>query len=334
MTKAADSHRGCAPEHGQVVHGAVHREVADGTAGEAQRLHDEGVGGEGQPLAARQRQRGGVGERHPLAGCERLEEDGVDEGGGSLAAGPVGHRHQVVGQSWRSPPVGLDAVEHPRLAVAHVSHRSPPTGSAEALLHRLPESEAQGGLGLLDPVHAVGLHDEAVLHVGRAAHLPAVVAGQPDGDEPAGAGLGEGGEDVGRAPAGGEPERHVTRRGVGDELPGEHQLEPHVVAQRRQHRRVVDETASREGAAAGRSGEQRGERRRVGRAAAVAEGEQSPSSVERFSHGVGCRGDRVGWSRASVTARSAALVSALATAERPRSTSSEPASRSSPSMKG
>ena len=123
-------------------------------------------------------------------------EHRVDEGGRRLAAGPVGHRHQLVGQSGRSPPVGLDAVEDPRLAVAHGQPSVPPTFLAEALLHRPPQRKARGGLRLLDPVDAVGIDHQAVLHVRRLGHLAARVPGDADGQHAPLSTFGERGEDV------------------------------------------------------------------------------------------------------------------------------------------
>ncbi len=71
---------------------------------------------------------------------------------------------------------------------------------------------------------------------------------------------------------------------MGEELSGEHQGEPDVVGQRRQHGAVVDEALRREARPRGRGGEQRGQRRRVGGAAAVAEGEEPAASTEPIGH--------------------------------------------------
>ena len=53
---------------GEVVDRAVHGELADRTAREAQRVHDEGVGGEGQPFDADSDRRRVV-ERRRATGC-------------------------------------------------------------------------------------------------------------------------------------------------------------------------------------------------------------------------------------------------------------------------
>ena len=70
-------------------------------------------------------------------------------------------------------------------------------------------------------------------------------------------GLGERDEQVARVAARREPERDVVLAGVGDELAREHEVEADVVAERGEHRRVVDEGAGR----------QRPAPRRVGRTA-------------------------------------------------------------------
>lgn len=100
--------------HGQVVDGAVDREVADAAAGEEQRSHDVRVGGEGQPGAA-QRHHGRVGQlrQHvaPVAG----REDVLDQFGRECPAAAVAHHHpRLVAQRCRAGP--SREVEDGRLA--------------------------------------------------------------------------------------------------------------------------------------------------------------------------------------------------------------------------
>ena len=97
---------------------------------------------------------------------------------------------------------------------------------------------------------------------------------------PRAARLGERGEQVARVAAGREAERDVAGVGVGDQLAREHEVEPDVVAERGQHRGVVDEAPGGERLAPRRPGEQRGQRRGVGGAAAVAEREQPAAPRE------------------------------------------------------
>ena len=97
---------------------------------------------------------------------------------------------------------------------------------------------------------------------------------------------------------------------------------------------VGHQRTGRQRASDRRAAEQRHHAGRVGRAAPVAEREQPPTGARtappsRRQPRRARRRGRRGW-----RARNAALVLALASAERARSSSSEPASRSSPSMNG
>ena len=118
ITNAADSHSGTGARHGEVVDRAVHREMADRAAGKAPRLHDERVGGERQPLAGRQRRASPRRRGAAVAAGERVEEHRIDERGRRLAAGAVGERDDLVGQTRPAPAERLDPVEHGRFAIA------------------------------------------------------------------------------------------------------------------------------------------------------------------------------------------------------------------------
>ena len=112
-------------EHGDVVDGAVHREVADRAAGEEAGAHHEGVGAEREPVAAGQVEAGGVGQRRQRVVRERLEEHGVDQRGRRLPAGAVGQGDDLVVQPGAAPPEGLDALQHRRFADVTRSSASP-----------------------------------------------------------------------------------------------------------------------------------------------------------------------------------------------------------------
>ena len=110
------------PHHGQVIDGPVHGQMAGGAAREAQRLHDVGVGAEGQAVTRREVHQGGVGLDRPIARLvlrgEGGEEDGIEQGGGRLAARPVGQGHDLVAEARPSAPERLDAPEDRSLPVA------------------------------------------------------------------------------------------------------------------------------------------------------------------------------------------------------------------------
>ena len=222
--------------HGEVVDGAVHREVADRAAGEPQRLHDERVGGERQPLAGSAASSvaasaSGAG----LAVGERLEEHRVDERGRGLAAGAVGQRDDLVGAGGAggggTPRCGR--APRPRGRRRRGSAHGAAPRSPRRSLHRRPQREAERGLRLLDAVHAVGAHDEAVLDVAAGGHLAAVVAGQADGQQAAARGLGEGASRFRELPLVESPSAMSPARRVGDELAGEHEVEADVVGRAR-----------------------------------------------------------------------------------------------------
>ena len=106
--------------------------------------------------------------------------------------------------------------------------------------------------------------DEAVVDRGRRGHLAAVVAGEPDRQQPPSRRLGEGGHQVARASARREGHRDVTVARVGDDLPREDELEAHVVAERGQHGLIGGQVQRRQRTAADRLREQsrRASRRR------------------------------------------------------------------------
>ena len=114
-TKAADNRDWPRPHHRQVVDGPVHGQVASGAAGESQGLHDIGVGAEGQVVARRELDQGGVGLGRPMAllvlGREGGQEDRLEKGGRRLAACAVGQGHDLIAQAGTSAPERLDAPE-------------------------------------------------------------------------------------------------------------------------------------------------------------------------------------------------------------------------------
>ena len=78
------------PGDRQVVHGAVDREFPDRAAGENQRTHHEGIGGQGQPHVAAGEQRR-IGERRQGGVGERGQKETFYQLVGRLAPGPVAH---------------------------------------------------------------------------------------------------------------------------------------------------------------------------------------------------------------------------------------------------
>ena len=100
---------------GEVVDGSVHRQLPDRAAREADRPDDEAVG--------RQRQSGAVDlDRTGVAelGQRRRSEGGLEQSFDQrlrrLAAGAVGHRHQLVAEARALAAGGLDDALDPLLA--------------------------------------------------------------------------------------------------------------------------------------------------------------------------------------------------------------------------
>ena len=71
----------------QVVHRARHRQAADVAAGKEERVHHEGIGGEGQPVGAEDQ--GGAVVTGEVRGAVAGQKDLFDERGHLFAAGPV-----------------------------------------------------------------------------------------------------------------------------------------------------------------------------------------------------------------------------------------------------
>src|SRR5260370_22765020 len=69
----------------------------------------------------------------------------------------------------------------------------------------LPQHLIDRGLSLLDPVHRGGWRDEQVVDAVQFGHLPALVAGQPDGEHPPPARLAHGAPQVAGVAAGRHP---------------------------------------------------------------------------------------------------------------------------------
>jgi len=102
--------------HGQVIDGAVDREVADVAARKEQRRDHVGIGGEGQPRSA-EAQPGRVLELLEQRVAERVEEDRLDQRLGRLAPRSVRHRDPLFPDPGTRPAGTVDPVEHLLLAV-------------------------------------------------------------------------------------------------------------------------------------------------------------------------------------------------------------------------
>ena len=115
----------------EVVHGAVHRQLADGPAGEHQRCHHEAVGGDGDGRAAH--------------GHARRVAQPVS------FAGPLGseeqRREQTVHEPARRLPAG--AVRHLDLRVAEADHRGVGAGGLPRRSRRGQDPERGRGLPML-----------------------------------------------------------------------------------------------------------------------------------------------------------------------------------------
>ena len=169
----------------------MHGEVTDRAAREPQRLHDEGVGAERQPLADGSDQRGGVGQRRRVAVGERVEEHGVDERRRRLAAGAVGQRDDVVGQARAgdggTPRCGRGPRPRGRRGAASLSHRTavPSSRSCTAAHSSKPSAACVSWMRWT-------LSDATTRQWStsrRRGHRAAVVAGQPDRQQAAARGL-------------------------------------------------------------------------------------------------------------------------------------------------
>jgi hypothetical protein len=112
---------------GEVVHGPVHREVADRAAGEADRLDHEAVGGHRQAGVA-DRNRAGIAQGGEGLVRERRQQQSLDQRLRGLAAGAVRHRDLLVTEAGGLRARGLDDPEDPLLAigdgVGHTTSRS------------------------------------------------------------------------------------------------------------------------------------------------------------------------------------------------------------------
>jgi hydrogenase expression/formation protein HypD len=97
------------PGHGEVVDGAVHRQLADRAPGEADRADDEGVGGERQASTAHRHQ-AGVGELLERGVGEQRDDEAFDERPGGLAPRAMSHRDARVAEALRPPAHRLDAL--------------------------------------------------------------------------------------------------------------------------------------------------------------------------------------------------------------------------------
>ena len=157
---AGAQEEGLRPAHGEVVDRAVDGQRADVAAGEEGRLHHEGVGGEGQPLAP-DGDDGAVAERLEVRVAEGGREERLDEARGLPAPAAVGELHDV-------PVVeGRRAAEHLVDGAGHGATRPPPLAAAVVEV---------GGAGALGRDHG---RPERVLRRAARAELGAVGGAQP-----------------------------------------------------------------------------------------------------------------------------------------------------------
>ena len=117
--------RGPRPGHGQVVDGAVHRELADRAAGEADRRDHEAVGGHRELRARDGQQRRRRPARRGSGGAEGRHQQPLDQGLGGLAPGAVGHGDARVAEPRALRARPLDAVEDDLLALGDGASGSP-----------------------------------------------------------------------------------------------------------------------------------------------------------------------------------------------------------------
>src|ERR671917_2551320 len=109
-----ETYRG-GPGDGQVVDRPVDRELSYGPAGEDQRMHHEGICGQGE-LGVSEGQERRVGERGERRVIEDRQQEALYELVGRLASGPVAHVY-AWGLEFRWPAaVRLDRVGKPPLA--------------------------------------------------------------------------------------------------------------------------------------------------------------------------------------------------------------------------
>ena len=108
-------------------------------------------------------------------------------------------------------------------------------------LDGFPQRERQGVLDLLNPVDALGAHDQAVVDGIAHRHAGSLVPAEADREEAPARRLLEGAQHVRRVAARGEADGHVELAGVGDDLAREDELEPHVVGERGEDGLVVDQ---------------------------------------------------------------------------------------------
>jgi hypothetical protein len=99
---------------GEVVDGAVDRQLPDRAAGEAQRLDHEAVGGERQPEPIH-RHGPGVSELAERLAAQRRRKQPLDQRLGGLPAGAVRHRDLLVLEPRPLRPCGLDDLQDPVL---------------------------------------------------------------------------------------------------------------------------------------------------------------------------------------------------------------------------
>ena len=273
---------------GEIVDGAVHGEAPDVASREEDRLHDEGVGRDGDAPAARddERQRGLI--------LERAEERAAERGQEHLS-------HEVA----REPPAAA-VREHDRSGVrararGHASNAAARRRDHVLLpareVHEIPEHVEQSLVRLLDAMDAEAPDDEHV--VADLGELAAVATREADGEGPELARGAQRADDIGALSARREADHDVAAPREQRERPREREREVVVVADRRDERRVVRERrrGDRRALLERRVRELDGDVRGVARAAPVAEREEAASRVERARHRLGAGGDALGVAR-------------------------------------
>ena len=249
--------------HRQIVDRAVDREVADRRVRELQRLHDIGVGGERDRLAGRECEQRRIGLR-ARAGRRCFATNAGRKTASSSAAEALPPA-PCASVTTSSSSRGRRRRKASMRSSTAASRRRGASGSV-VMTRRFARArrctadhsvEQQRLLRLLDPVDAVGAHDQTMLHVAAARHRAAVVTTTAPPSAARAARLGERAQHVLRAAARREPDRDVAGPGVRDQLAREHELETDIVGERGQYRLSSTSDSAGSGVPAGGMSEQR-----------------------------------------------------------------------------
>ena len=174
-TNAADSHARRAPCTARSLTVPCTARWPIEPPGKARGLHDERVGAEREPLA---RRRGSAWRRRAAARRRRRRRSRKTASTSAADALPPAPWASVTTSSVRRGRRRRNASMRSRTAASRPSGArragSQPSGTppVERSAAPPPQGEAQRGLGLLDPVDAVGPHDQAVVDVRRRPISP------------------------------------------------------------------------------------------------------------------------------------------------------------------